>query len=119
MNVLQAALHIIQTVFAFSAFVELAGNGNSIEFGWKEVLGIFKSQAHLSKSAWSPVLRTIEHQALQIFTSQVADFMFTDHPSDGIDNITFTASIWTNNTCNSLVKIDNCLVRKALEPLDF
>ena len=49
----------------------------------------------------------------------MTDFLFTNDPSDTIDNIAFTASIRAYNARDPFVKIDMRFVCKTLKPFDF
>ena len=118
-DVLQPALYIVEAVFALPAFVKAAGDGHGTEFRWQQVFGVLERQADFRHSARVPGLGTVEHQAIQILASKVADFMFADHPADGIHDIAFAAAVGTDNARNSFVKIDDSLIRKTLEPLDL
>ena len=83
----------------------------------KQVLGIFKSQAYFGKPAGAAGFGAIEYQALQVFTAQVTDLLFTDHPADAIHDITFTATIGPHDAGNIIIKIYNGLIGKAFKAL--
>ena len=61
----------------------------------------------------------IEYQAVQVFTTQVADLLLTNNPADTIHNIGFTTTIGPNDPGNIIIEIDNRFVRKAFEALDL
>ena len=119
LDIFQPALHIIQAIFAFTAFIKFAGNGNRIKFGRKQVPCIFKCQAHFRKTAGRAGFRAIEHKALKVFAAQVADLLFTDHPANAVNDIAFTATVGANDAGNVLIKIHNGFIGKAFKTLDL
>ena len=56
MDVLQTALNIIQPVFTLTTFIELSGNGNSVELCRQKILGIVEGKAHFSQTTGTPGL---------------------------------------------------------------
>jgi len=45
--------------------------------------------------------------------------LFTDHPADTVNNIRFAASIRSDDTGNTLIKVDDSLIGKAFKSLYF
>ena len=54
--VFEAAVHIVEPVFAFAAFIKFSCNGYRAEFGRQQVACILKCKAHLSQSAGASCL---------------------------------------------------------------
>ena len=119
MDIFQAALHIIQTVFALPAFVKLAGDGNGIKFCRQEVPCIFERQAHFGQAACTPCFRSVEDQAFQVLGTQVADLVFTNNPADGIHDIAFATAVGANNAGYPFIKIDDGLIGETFKSFDF
>ena len=119
MNILQAAGHIIEAVFALPVFVVFAGNGYHIKLGGQQVFGIFKSKAHLRQPAGTAAFAAIKHQALQVFTPQVANFMLANYPADAVDNIAFATAVWPDNAGNAFIKMKHSFIRKTFKPFNF
>ena len=45
--------------------------------------------------------------------------MFADHPADGIDDITLSTAIRTDDTGDAFIEVDDGFIGKTLESLDF
>lgn len=45
--------------------------------------------------------------------------MFTYHPPDGVNDIGFTASVWTDDASDPLVEIDRGFISEAFKTFDF
>jgi len=118
-DVFQAAGYVVQALFAFAALVEFSRNRYRIELGGKQISGILKREAHFRQPAGTAGFGSVKHQALQVLASKVADFMFTDHPADGIDDIAFPASIGSYNAGNAFIEVEGSLISEAFESFDF
>ena len=119
MNVLQPALDIIQPIFALAAFVEFAGDRYGVEFRGQQIPGVLEGEADFCQATRTARPRTVEDQTLQVFASQIADLMFTDHPADGIDDVTLATAVRTDDAGDALIEVDDGFVGKTLESLDF
>jgi len=112
-------LHVIETVFAFAALVEFAGNRHGIKFCRQQVPGIFKGETHFSQATCRARLRSVKYQAFQVLATELADLLFANHPSNAVHDIGFTTPVWAYDTGNVVVKIHNSLIGKAFEALDL
>ncbi len=119
MNILQPATDIIEAVFTISVSVIFPGNGYRIELSGQQIPGVLKCEAHLCQSTCISIFGSVKDQAIQIFTSQLAYFLLANHPSNAVDNIALTTTIWANYTGNSFIKVQYCLISKTLKPFNF
>ncbi len=119
LDILQTTLHVIQSVFAFPTLIEFAGNGYRAEFSGQQIPGIFKRQAHFRQSARTAGLGTIENKTIEILATKLADLLLTDHPTNAVDNVGFSTTIWTDDPGHIFIKMNNGLVGKTFEPLDL
>ena len=119
MNILQAAGHIIEAIFALPVFIIFTGNSHHIKFGGQQVFGIFKRKAHFCQSAGTTAFATIKYQALQVFAAQVTYFMLANYPANAIDDIAFTAAVGPNNAGNTLIKMEDGFIGKTFKSFYF
>ena len=49
----------------------------------------------------------------------MTDFLFSNHPTDTVNDITFSASIWSDNAGNIIVEVDDRFVGKTFESFYF
>ena len=49
----------------------------------------------------------------------MTDLLFTDDPSDAVDNVALAASVRANDSRYPLVEIDMGFIRKTLETFDL
>jgi hypothetical protein len=48
----------------------------------------------------------------------VADLLLTDHPANGVNDITFSAAVWSYNSGNVLIEIDSGFISKGFKAFD-
>ena len=87
--------------------------------GWQKVFCIFKSEAHFCQTRCASGFGAIENKTIQIFASQMTNFLFTYHPAYAVNNIGFATTIGANDASNTFVKIYYCFVGKTFKALDF
>ena len=119
MNVFQSAGYIIEPVFTFTALIIFSGNRYRIELGRQQVLRIFKRETHFCQTTGTPGFTAVEHQAFQVFTTQVTDLVFADYPANTINDIAFAATIRTNNTGNAFIEMQYGFIGKTFKSFDF
>jgi hypothetical protein len=49
----------------------------------------------------------------------MTDLLFTDHPADGVNDITLATSIGTDNPGDTGVKVQHGLIRETFKALNF
>ena len=119
MDIFQPAAYIVQAVFTFATFVIFSGNRYRVKFCRQQVLGVFKSEAHLGKSAGTSCFTSVKNQTFEVFAPEVTDFVFTDHPSDAVDDITFSATVRPDHTRDPFIKVEYRFISKTFKTLDF
>ena len=115
--VFQTAAYIVEAVFTFTILIIPSCNSNCTEFSRKEVSCVFKRKTYFSQPAGTAAFGTVKYQCIQVFTAQGRYLLLTNHPANGIDDITFTTTIWPDNPRYAFIKIENRFVGEALEPL--
>ena len=81
------------------------------------MIRIVKGNRHIGKSLRFTKLCSRENDILHGFTTELLDALLTQNPSNSICNITFTGTVRTNDTSNSLVKLKIDFICKRLKPL--
>ena len=84
-----------------------------LKFGGKQVAGILKSEAYFCKAGCTAGFGTVEHEAFEVFTSQVTDLVFADHPADTVHDIALATAIGSNDTRDTFIKIEYSFIGKT------
>ena len=56
---------------------------------------------------------------IDIRGGKLFDTLFTKYPANCIRNITFSTTVWSDNTCDSIMKIKHNLICKGFESMYF
>jgi len=119
-HVPQADRLAIDVIFALSAAVIPAGHGHlRLLHGGENVAGVVQNQRHLRESQLGPLGGAAEDHVLHLRAPESLGALFAHDPADGVGNIGFSASVRTDNGGDILPEVQNGLIRKRLESLDF
>ena len=78
-----------------------------------------KGEAYFGKPAGGTGFRAIKHKALQVFGTEVADLLFTDHPANTVHDIALATAIRAHYSGNVFIKTYKGFISKAFEPFDL
>ena len=83
------------------------------------MIRIIQRNGNHGKSQWFTVLCTGKNNILHIGTTELLYALFAKHPSYCIANVTFTTSVWADNTGNTVMKLKLQFVCKRLKSMYF
>ena len=94
----------IQKVLTFVIAVKFTTYDNFVHWQWENASCVVHVEGHFAVAHRLARVSTVKDKVLHVLTTQVFCTLFTKYPADSIGNITFTATIWSNDTSNRLIK---------------
>ena len=116
MHVAQAALLVVDEVFAGTVPVDAAGNDNLGIFGRKRPIAVVDNDGNFGKAHGGTFFRTAENHVLHLAHTQERGPLFAEHPADGVGNVRLAAPVRAHDGGKALRgEVDFCPLGKGLE----
>ena len=115
----QAHRIIIDTIFAFTASVQPAGDNHLIAVNFNAAVGIINKQAHPGKAGRLTGDRAAENDVLHFCPAQAFYRLLAEYPLDCIADITFSAAVRTYYDGDPVIKGQLGAVGEGFESLHF
>ncbi len=119
LHIFQAAGRFINQIFTFTGAVKTAGNRDFVIINGKTAVLVINRQGHFSKSHRLTELRARKNDVFHFRAAQHLRTALAKHPADGIGNITFSASVRSDNTRHTFIEINKRAICKRFEPENF
>ena len=87
--------------------------------GGKNVLGVVDHERHLRKAHLAALLRAAEDHVLHLRAAELAAVLLAHDPADGVGDVRLAGAIRPDDGRDILAEVENGLVRKGFEPLNF
>ena len=81
------------------------------------MIGVVERDRNIRIAERLAVLRSCENNILHGRTSKLLRALFSEHPAHRIRDVTLTASVWSDNTGDSVVKFKHDFVGKGLKSM--
>ena len=119
MNVFQTARPLVNKEFTFAGAENPPCYDDFRKFDIELMIAIVKIQGYFCRSLGTPFFRTGKNNVLRLLTAQLADILFPHDPADGIGNIALAAAVRSDDSCDSLIKCQCCLICEGLKSPQF
>ena len=118
-DVPQAGGLLIDVELAVAGAVVAPGHHDLLGVHLERAVGVVQHQRCLGKAHLRPLLGAAEDDVLHLRAAQRAGALLTHYPADGVGNIRLSRPIRADNRRNIVAKVQNRLVRKGFEALNF
>ena len=119
-HILQPDGLAVDVILALAAAVVPAGDGHlALLHGGEDVLRVVQHQRHLGKAHLAALLRAAEDHVLHLGAPEALDALFPHHPADGVGDVGLAGAVGAHDGGDVLPEVQDRLVRKGLEPLNF
>ena len=119
-HVLQAHGLLVDVVFRLAAAVVAPRHRHlRLLTGGENVLRVVDDQRHLGKAHLVPLLRAAEDHVLHLGAAQLAAVLLAHDPADGVGDVGLAGAVGPHDSGDILAEVQNRLIGKALESLNF
>ena len=118
-HVLEPYRLLIDIVLRLAAAVIAPGNGHLGLVPGEDMLGVVDHQRHLRKAHLAALFRAAEDHILHLGAAKLTAVLFAHDPADRVGNVGLAGAVGTHNGGDILSEIQNRLIGKRLEALDF
>ena len=119
-HIFQADRLTIDVIFALTAAVVTAGNGDlALLHGGEDVLRVVDNQRHLGKTHLGPLRRAAEDNVFHLGAPKALGALLTHNPADGVRNVGLAGAVGAHDGGDVLAKVQDRLIRKGFEALDL
>ena len=106
-DVLDAAARVIQIYFTVTVSIEAALDNDLVIVNGKLLVRIVKDKYDLGNTERASCGRASEDDILGTQPAQHTNILFAKNPADGVRDIAFSATVWSDNSRDSLIELDD------------